>query len=86
MVSERVRCLVDIARSIRNDPRVPRASRSLVLAIPTASSRLLRGRDFVAPQDIEQLAVPFHHRIATIPGAESAEVLSERPWLAHSIP
>ncbi|MEE2786765.1 MAG: AAA family ATPase [Myxococcota bacterium] len=72
-------CLVDIARSIRSDRRVSQgvSTRSLVLAIPALQARaLLRGRDFVAPEDIESLAIPlFHHRISTVPGADAPEMI-----------
>ncbi len=75
-------CLVDIARVIRQDRRVTQgvSTRSLVLAIPALQTlALLRGRDFVAPEDIEHLAVPiFRHRLAVIPGVDDpGKVVSE---------
>ncbi len=74
-VSVRVHeCLVDIARTIRQDRRVTQgvSTRSLVLAIPALQTlAMLRGRDFVAPEDIEYLGVPiFRHRLAVIPGVD----------------
>lgn len=69
-------CLVDIARSLRDDKRILQgvSTRSLVLAIPALQAlAALRGRDFVAPEDIEHLAVPiFKHRMELIPGVDDA--------------
>ncbi len=69
-------CLVDIARILREDKRVLQgvSTRSLVLAIPALQTlAALRGRDFVAPEDIEHLAVHlFKHRMELIPGIEDA--------------
>ena len=82
-VSPRIHeCLVDIARGLRDDPRVVQgvSTRSLVQAIPALQTlALMRGRDFVAPEDIERLSVPlFHHRIATVPGSEDpSRIISE---------
>ena len=70
-------CLVDISVALREDRRCLQgvSTRSLVQAIPALQTlAMLRGRDFVAPEDIEHLAVPlFQHRIALIPGVSSAE-------------
>jgi len=67
-------CLVDIARALRADKRVLQgvSTRSLVLAIPALQTlAMLRGRDFVAPEDIEQLVIPvFQHRMELVPGVE----------------
>lgn len=67
-------CLVDIARALRDDKRVLQgvSTRSLVLAIPALQTlAMLRGRDFVAPEDIEHLVVPlFQHRMELVPGVE----------------
>jgi MoxR-like ATPase len=69
-------CLVDVARGLREDKRVLQgvSTRSLVLAIPALQAlATLRGRDFVAPEDIEHLAVPiFKHRMELVPGVEDA--------------
>ena len=69
-------CLVDTARALRADKRVLQgvSTRSLVLAIPALQTlAMLRGRDFVAPEDIEHLVVPvFQHRMELVPGIEDA--------------
>lgn len=70
-------CLVDIAGVLRRDKRVAQgvSTRSLVQAIPALQVRaMLDGRDFVAPGDIEHLAIPlFRHRLAMVPGADAPE-------------
>jgi len=70
-------CLVDIAHALRNDKRVLQgvSTRSLVLAIPALQAlATLRGRDFVAPEDIEHLAIQlFMHRMELIPGVDDAK-------------
>lgn len=72
-------CLVDIARVLRTDKRILQgvSTRSLVLAIPALQSlAMLRGRDFVAPEDIEHLVIPlFSHRMELVPGVEDAGVV-----------
>lgn len=87
-VSQQVKeALVDAARALRDDKRVVQgvSTRSLVQAIPAMQTRaLLRGRDFVAPEDLEYLLPPIlWHRIELIPGADDAgEVIlsaAERP-------
>jgi MoxR-like ATPase len=75
-------CLVDIARTLRNDKRILQgvSTRSLVLAIPALQTlAMLRGRDFVAPEDIEHLVIPiFQHRMELVPGVEdAAQVIKE---------
>jgi len=75
-------CLVDIARALRSDKRVLQgvSTRSLVLAIPALQTlAMLRGRDFVAPEDIEQLVIPiFQHRMELVPGVEDVgQVIKE---------
>ena len=64
--------LVDLARGLREDQRVLQgaSTRSLVLMLPALQARaLIRGRDHVAPQDVEALAPHvFNHRIETVPG------------------
>ncbi|MAQ15320.1 MAG: hypothetical protein CMN30_11070 [Sandaracinus sp.] len=66
--------LVDLARGLRADPRVLQgaSTRSLVLAMPALQARaLLRGRDYVAPEDLEALAPQiFRHRLELAPGVE----------------
>ena len=79
-VSPRVQeCLVDIARAIRADRRCTQgvSTRSLVQAIPALQTlAMLRGRDFVSPDDVEYLAVPlFQHRLALVPGVEDPRAL-----------
>jgi MoxR-like ATPase len=64
--------LVDIARALRSDERVLQgaSTRSLVLMMPALQARaLLRGRNYVTPDDIEALAPSvFGHRIECVPG------------------
>ena len=66
--------LVDLARALRSDPRVLQgaSTRSLVLAMPALQARaLLRGRDYVAPEDLEALAPQiFRHRLELAPGVD----------------
>ena len=66
--------LVDLARSLRSDPRIlsGASTRSLVLSLPALAARaLLFGRDFVSPEDLEALApFVFEHRIECAPGAD----------------
>jgi MoxR-like ATPase len=76
-VSQQVKeALVDAARALRDDKRVVQgvSTRSLVQAIPAMQTRaLLRGRDFVGPEDLEYLLPPIlWHRIELIPGADDA--------------
>lgn len=72
--------LVDIARATRRDDRILQgaSTRSLVLAMPALQARAaLKGRDFVASEDIEHL-VPhlFAHRLELAPGVtDTGEVL-----------
>jgi len=72
-------CLVDIARALREDRRVLQgvSTRSLVLAIPALQTlAMLRGRDFVTPEDISRLVVPiFQHRMELVPGVEDVELV-----------
>jgi len=66
--------LVDLARSLRSDPRIlsGASTRSLVLSLPALAARaLLFGRDFVSPEDLEALApFVFEHRIECAPGVD----------------
>jgi len=80
--------LVDLARSLRSDPRVlsGASTRSLVLSLPALAARaLLFGRDYVGPEDLEALApFVFEHRIECAPGVdEPADVVRNllRPQL-----
>jgi MoxR-like ATPase len=78
--------LVDLARSLRGDERVLQgaSTRSLVLMLPALQARaLMRGRDFVSPEDVEALAYPvFAHRIECAPGVlNKTEVIR-----AHVLP
>jgi MoxR-like ATPase len=72
-------CLVDVARALRDDRRVLQgvSTRSLVLAVPALQTlAMLRGRDFIAPEDIEHLAVPlFQHRMELVPGVDDVEIV-----------
>jgi MoxR-like ATPase len=65
-------CLVDAATRLRDDKRTRQgvSTRCLVQAIPALQTlAMLRGRDFVSTEDVEQLAVPlFAHRLELAPG------------------
>ncbi|MGD8862509.1 MAG: AAA family ATPase [Myxococcales bacterium] len=72
-IAEPIReALVDLARALREDERVLQgaSTRSLVLMLPALQARaLMHGRDYVAPEDVEALAIPiFAHRIECVPG------------------
>ena len=79
--------LVDAARNLRQDKRVIQgvSTRALVQAIPALQTlAVFRGRDFVAPSDLEYLLpLILWHRIEFIPGADdpAAVILAaaERP-------
>ena len=67
-------CLVDVARNLRGDARVLQgvSTRCLVQAVPALQTlAMLRGRDFVATDDIAYLLPPlFLHRLELIPGVD----------------
>jgi MoxR-like ATPase len=69
--------LVDLAGAMRRDVRLVNgvSTRSLVLMLPALQARaLLRGRDYVGPEDVEALAPHvFHHRVEPAPGVEDVE-------------
>jgi MoxR-like ATPase len=71
--------LVDLARLLRADTRVLQgaSTRSLVLMLPALQARaVIRGRDFVSPEDVEALApYVFKHRLECAPGVESIDAL-----------
>jgi MoxR-like ATPase len=71
--------LVDLARLLRSDSRVLQgaSTRALVLMLPALQARaLIRGRDFVSPEDVEALApYVFKHRLECAPGVEDVESL-----------
>lgn len=74
--------LVDLARGLRAEARVLQgaSTRSLVLMLPALQARaVMRGRDFVGPEDIEALAQHvFAHRLECVPGVgDKREVISE---------
>jgi len=80
VVSDKIHgCLVDMARAIRADRRTAQgvSTRSLVQAIPALQAlAAIRGRDFVAPEDIERLAGPLlRHRVMVVPGTDAPEVV-----------
>jgi MoxR-like ATPase len=64
--------LVDLARALRSDERILQgaSTRSLVLMMPALQARaLIRGRDYVLPEDITALAPHvFSHRLECAPG------------------
>jgi MoxR-like ATPase len=73
--------MVDLARGLRADERVLQgaSTRSLVLMLPALQvCALMRGRDYVSPEDVERLAPRvFGHRIETAPGiTEKSEVIA----------
>jgi MoxR-like ATPase len=63
--------LVDLAGALRQDVRVVQAAstRALVLMLPALQARaLMRGRDYVTPEDLEALAGHvFRHRVECAP-------------------
>ncbi len=74
--------LVRLAHELREDARTVQgpSTRALLLALPALQARaLLQGRDYVAPQDVEDLAlVLFPHRIVFRDGPDAAlEVLAD---------
>ena len=70
-------CLVDVSRALRADPRVVQgnSTRSLVVLLPALQARaLLRGRDFVSPEDLEALLPRvLGHRVELAPEAPDFE-------------
>ena len=66
--------IVDFARNLRSDRRVLQAAstRSLVALMPALQARaLLRGRNYVLPEDLETLApFVFEHRMEVAPGVD----------------
>ena len=70
---------VDIIRAIREDSRCLQGAwtRSLVQAVPALQARaLMQGQSYVAPCDIEALAVPlFAHRLQLAPGSGNPETV-----------
>ena len=72
-------CLVDIIRSIREDPRCLQgaSTRSIVQAVPALQAyAFMQGRNYVSPQDIQDLALPlFSHRLQLAPGAGQADTV-----------
>ncbi len=74
-------CLVDIAQAIRNDERVLQgnSTRSLVLLLPALQAMAaLRGRDYVASDDIQTLAPRvLGHRVDLAPGITEMQTVLE---------
>ena len=72
-------CLVDIIRSIREDPRCLQgaSTRSIVQAVPALQAyAFMQGRNYVSAQDIGDLALPlFSHRLQLAPGAGQADTV-----------
>jgi len=81
VLSEAMRgAMVDLATALRSDERVLQgaSTRSLVLMMPALQARaVLRGRDYVAPDDLASLALPvFGHRLECVPGVlDKGEVI-----------
>ncbi len=74
--------LVRLAHNLREDARTVQgpSTRALLLALPALQAKaLLQGRDYVAPQDVEDLVgVLFPHRIVFRDGPDAAlEVLAD---------
>lgn len=69
-------CLVDIATSLRNSPKIAQgvSTRSLVLTLPALqAAALMNGRDHVLAEDVEWLAPHiFRHRVELAPGIDDA--------------
>ena len=74
-------CLVDLARGLRDDPRVRQgaSTRSLVLMMPALQAHaLLMGRDYVSPDDLRAIAPHvFGHRLTLAPGVDDSSVVIE---------
>jgi len=73
--------VVDLVRSTRGRPALlcgasPRAAN--MLAVASRALAVLRGRDFVIPDDVKALAVPaLRHRVVLAPGAEIEGLTAE---------
>jgi MoxR-like ATPase len=71
--------LVDVATALRSDARLVSgvSTRSLVLLMPALQARaLLRGRDYVSPEDISALAPHvFAHRVEPAPGIDDVDAV-----------
>jgi MoxR-like ATPase len=69
--------LVDLASSLRSDTRLMHgvSTRALMLLMPALQARaLLKGRDYVGPEDVEALAPHvFHHRVEPAPGIDDVD-------------
>jgi MoxR-like ATPase len=78
--------LVEIAGRLRAEPRVAQgiSTRSLVVAVPALQARaMMHGRDFVAPDDVKELALPlFSHRLELQPGYSVAEEIVQEVVLS----
>ncbi|MCA9535972.1 MAG: MoxR family ATPase [Myxococcales bacterium] len=70
-------CLVDLARSLRADPRTLQgaSTRALVLMLPALQAHaLIEGRDYVSPDDLAAIAPHvFGHRLTVAPGGATPE-------------
>lgn len=74
-------CLVDVARNLRDHPRVMQgiSTRSLVLMVPALrAAAVLRERDYVTEDDLRWLApYVFSHRLSLAPGVRDLEPILE---------
>ncbi|MBN2596137.1 MAG: MoxR family ATPase [Marinifilaceae bacterium] len=74
--------IVQIVQSTRNHPGIilgasPRASVAVMMAAKALSA--IRGRDFVTPDDIKEVAIPaLHHRLILTPEKEMEGVLPKQ--------
>jgi MoxR-like ATPase len=69
--------LVELAAELRAEPRLVNgvSTRSLMLLLPALQARALaHGRDYVSPEDLQQLApFVFQHRVEPAPGVDDVD-------------
>lgn len=74
--------IVDIVRATRSHPSIETGASTRAAAMLASASRAraaVRGRDFVIPDDIKELAVPLlRHRIVLTPAAEIEGATGDR--------
>lgn len=79
VADEVMECLVDIIRTLRDDPRCLQgaSTRSLVQAVPALQAyAFMKGRNYVSAQDISALSESlFSHRLQLAPGVGDAGIL-----------
>jgi len=71
--------LVELAGQLRAEPRLVNgvSTRSLMLLMPALQARALAyGRDYVSPEDLQQLApYVFQHRVEPAPGVDDVDAV-----------